>query len=120
MKPTLLLALFALTACTSVAAAPVGPAGFGQVTAVESLRVRPLALLEDSRCPASVQCVWAGQVRIRAEIMARSGREVREMTLGKPIAAGGGSLTLVDAEPPKLTPGTTEPRQYRFSFRFDR
>ena len=120
MKPALLLSLFVLTACTSVVAAPAGPAGFGQVTAVENLQVRPLALLEDSRCPASVQCVWAGQVRIRAEIMSRSGREIREMTLGKPIAAGGGTLTLVDAEPPKLAPGTTDPRQYRFTFRFER
>jgi hypothetical protein len=120
MMPAPLFALFALAACTSVVAAPVGPAAIGQVTAVESLQVRPLALLEDSRCPASVQCVWAGQVRIRAEIFSRSGREVREMTLGKPIAAGGGSLTLVDAAPPKLAPGTTDPRQYRFTFRFER
>lgn len=120
MKPTSLLALLALTACTSIVPAPTGPAEFGQVTAVESLQVRPLALLEDSRCPASVQCVWAGQVRIRAEILSRSGREVRELTLGKPIAVGGGRLTLVDAEPPRLAPGTTDPRQYRFTFRFER
>ncbi len=112
--------MFALTACTSVVAAPTGPAGFGQVTVVQNLRVRPLALLEDSRCPASVQCVWAGQVRIRAEIMSRSSREVRVMTLGKPIAVGGGQLTLVDAAPPKSAPGTTDSRQYRFTFRFER
>ena len=120
MKHTPLLALFALAACTSVVAAPTGPAGFGQFTAVESLQVRPLALLEDSRCPASVQCVWAGQVRIRAEISSASGREIREMTLAKPIAVAGGALTLADVEPPKLAPGTTDPRQYRFTFRFER
>lgn len=116
----LLFTVFALTACTSVVAARPGPAGFGQVTAVAGLQVRPLALIEDSRCPASVQCVWAGQVRIRAEIMSRSGREVREMTLGKPIAINGGNLTLVDASPPKSAPGTTDSRQHRFTFRFER
>ena len=120
MKHTPLLALFALAACTSVVAAPTGPAGFGQVTAVETLQIRPLALLEDSRCPASVQCVWAGQVRIRVEIMSRSGREVRELTLGNPIAVAGGTLTLVEVEPPKVAPGTTDSRQYRFAFRFER
>ena len=120
MKTVFLIALLALAACTSVIAAPTGPAGFDQVTAVESLQVRPLALLEDSRCPASVQCVWAGQVRIRAEIMASSGREIREMTLGKPIAVAGGRLTLVAVEPPKVTPGTTGPSAYRFTFRFER
>lgn len=120
MKPAALFVLLALSACTSIVAAPPGPAGFGQVTAVESLQVRPLALLEDSRCPASVQCIWAGQVRIRAEIMARNGREVRELTLGTPIPVSGGNLTLVDAEPPKMTPGTTDPSAYRFTFRFER
>jgi hypothetical protein len=120
MKRVPHLALLALTACTSVVAAPTGPVGFGQVTAVDSVQVRPLALLEDSRCPASVQCVWAGQVRIRAEVMSRSGREVRELTLGKPIPVSGGTLTLVDAEPPKAVPGTTDSGAHRFTFRFER
>lgn len=120
MRPVPFLALLALAACTSIVPAAAGPAGLGQVTAVESLLVRPLALLEDSRCPASVQCVWAGQVRIRAEIMSRSGREVRELTLGKPIAVSGGMLTLIAVEPTKLAPGTTDPSAYRFSFRFER
>lgn len=122
MKHTPLLALLALAAyATMPPPVSAGPtAGFGQVAAVESLRVRPLALLEDSRCPASVQCVWAGQVRIRAEISSANGREIRELTLGKPINVGGGTLTLVAAEPPKAVPGTTDPRQYRFTFRFER
>jgi len=120
MKPTLLFGLFALTACTSVVPAPAGPAGLGQVTAVDNLQVRPLELLEDSRCPASVQCIWAGQVRISAEIFSPGGREVREMTSGKPIAVAGGMLALVDVEPPKHAPGATDARAYRFNFRFER
>ncbi|MEO7364802.1 MAG: hypothetical protein ABIW03_00610 [Sphingomicrobium sp.] len=120
MKLASLFALLALPGCTSIVAAPTGPAGLGQVTAVESLQVRPLALLEDSRCPASVQCVWAGQVRIRAEILSRSGRDVREMTLATPIPVSGGTLTLVGAEPPKLAPGATDPQAYRFRFHFQR
>jgi hypothetical protein len=120
MKPTLLLALLALTACTSIVPAPTGPAGFGQVTAVESLQVRPMALLEDSRCPASVQCVWAGQVRIGAEIISPTGCEVRELTLGKPITVSDGQLTLVDAEPPKLKPASTDAPDYRYTFRCER
>ena len=120
MKLTPLLAPLALAACTSVVAAPTRPAGFGQVMAAESLRVRPLALLEDSRCPAAAQCVWAGQVRIRAEISSATGREVRELTSGKPITVAGGALTLVTVEPPKMASGTTDSRRYRFTFRFER
>jgi len=122
MKRIPLLFLLALAACATVPPpASAGPtAGIGQVAAVESIRVRPLALLEDSRCPASVRCVWAGQVRIRAEIMSRSGREVREMTSDKPVTVAGGTLTLVEVEPSKVAPVATDPRSYRFTFRFDR
>jgi hypothetical protein len=31
-------------------------------------RVRYVELLEDSRCPAGVTCVWAGRVRVRIEV----------------------------------------------------
>lgn len=120
MKRMALLAGLALASCASVLPAPTGPAGFGQVTAVEGVQVRPLELLEDSRCPASVQCVWAGQVRIRAQVTDQGGRELRELTLGKPIAVGGGRLTLIDVQPPKLAPGTTGAAQYRFAFSFER
>jgi len=122
MKRISLLFLLALAACATVPPpASAGPtAGIGQVAAVESIRVRPLALLEDSRCPASVRCVWAGQVRIRAEIMSSSSREVREMTSDKPVTVAGGTLTLVEVEPSKVAPVATDPRSYRFTFRFDR
>ncbi len=122
MKRIPLLFLLALAACATVPPpASAGPtAGIGQVAAVESIRVRPLALLEDSRCPASVRCVWAGQVRIRAEIMSSSSREVREMTSDKPVTVAGGTLTLVEVEPSKVAPVATDPRSYRFTFRFDR
>ena len=120
MKRIALLGLLALGACKSVVAAPTGPAGFGQLTAANGVQVRPLKLLEDSRCPATVQCVWAGQVRIRAQVTDQAGRKVREMTLGAPIPVSGGTLTLVDVQPPKLAPGTIGPGRYRFAFRFDR
>ena len=122
MKRIPLLFLLALAACATMPPpASAGPtAGIGQVAAVESIRVRPLALLEDSRCPASVRCVWAGQVRIRAEIMSSSSREVREMTSDKPVTVAGGTLTLVEVEPSKVAPVATDPRSYRFTFRFDR
>jgi hypothetical protein len=121
MKRFSLLALVALAACATVRPGPSGPqptAGFGELARAGHLTVRPLELLEDSRCPASVQCVWAGQVRIRAEIIGSAGAEVRELTLGKPVAVGGGTLRLIEVEPPKVKPGATDPSRYWFAFEF--
>ena len=120
MKRMSLLAILALTACATVPpAAAVPVAKFGETAQAGILSVRPLALLEDSRCPASVQCVWAGQVRIRVEITDMMGRGLRELTLGQPLQLDGGSVTLVSVEPPKLVPGATDPSAYRFTFRFE-
>ena len=120
MKQITLAALLALSACASVpekdyANGPTAP--LGEVANVNGVGVRPLEVIEDSRCPASVQCVWAGRVRIRAEI---SGDGTRELTLGEPVALSGGSLTLVDVRPGKRAPGTMPSRDYQFTFTFQR
>ena len=54
---------------------PDRPPRFGQVADVDGLGVRPLAVLEDSRCPATVHCVWAGRLRVRAEVTGGGWRE---------------------------------------------
>src|SRR3989344_4754754 len=35
----------------------------------ENIRIKFLEILEDSRCPRDVRCIWAGQVRILVNIM---------------------------------------------------
>lgn len=115
-----LLALLALTSCASVPHReyPNGPtAPLNEVATLDGLTVRPLAVLEDSRCPASVQCVWAGRVRISAQV---SGEGTRELTLGESLTVSGGTLTLVDVRPSKRTPEAIPPREYQFTFTFQR
>ena len=113
-----LLALLALASCAAVPNKTYanGPtAGLNETANLEGLTVRPLAVVEDSRCPALVRCVWAGRVRISAEV---SGTGTRELTLGEPAAVNGGTLTLVDVRPGKRTPEAIPPRDYQFTFRF--
>ena len=120
IRTATILALLALASCTTVAQTGFanGPtASLNEVANLDGLTVRPLAVIEDSRCPALVRCVWAGRVRIRAEV---SGDGIRELTLGEPVAASGGTLTLVDVRPGKRTPEAIAPRAYQFTFRFQR
>ena len=77
--------------------------------------------MEDSRCPASVQCVWAGQVRVLVDATRGDGLYAeRVLTLGKPENIDWGWLTLIDVQPQKQAPANTDPRAYRFTFRFER
>jgi hypothetical protein len=119
MKPTVALAALSLAACASVPPANAGPtAGIGEVAATNGLRVRPLAVVEDSRCPINAICVWAGRLVVRSEVSGGNWRRMHDLELGKPQQVADGSLTLVSAEPSKLAGVETDPRAYRFTFDF--
>jgi hypothetical protein len=133
------MAMLALLAgCTAPAAAPEAPAAVPEAPAGEAvapgavevrlggtarlgdLEVRPIAVVEDSRCPRDVECVWAGRLRLRAAV---SGVGETELILGQPFALpGGGSLILVAAMPAPVhrpPPGTEAGPATRFTFRRD-
>lgn len=119
---TLLCAL-GLFACatepTSQAATTGTPtAGFGQVANVGPLKVRPLGLVEDSRCPIDVQCVWAGRLTIKAEIDGGAGVELAPLTLDEPLDLGGISVTLISAEPGNIDGKDIKRSDYRFTFAY--
>ena len=85
----------------------------------DGLTVRPIEVIEDSRCAANVTCVWAGRLRIRAAISGVSGD--RELTLGEPLATPHGAVSVAVAKPsPWHDWPVTEigpPPPYRFGFR---
>jgi len=111
---SLLTAALALAACVAPPPpATNGPsARFGEVAVVSNLRVVPIEIVEDSRCPVDVQCVWAGRVRLRTEV----GGAPAELILGEPANLSGTWLTLVRVEPEKRSGQTTAPAAYRFTF----
>jgi hypothetical protein len=93
-------------------------AGLGQEVAVGNVRVRPLAILEDTRCPIDVDCVHGGQIRVRAAI---SGLGEAEMELRTPLTVpGGGQIRLLGVAPPRWSrpppPGIDPNPPARFAF----
>jgi hypothetical protein len=121
--PILLAAALAFSGCApapadpGAAAAPPGSATLrlGGEARLGGIAVRALRLVEDSRCPASVQCVQAGTVRLAVRL--RDGRTTREAVLRLGVAeplGGGRALWLVAACPYPARPGAIRPADYRF------
>ena len=99
-------------------ASGVAAAGIGQQADLGGgLLIRPLAVIEDSRCPNNAQCSWAGRLRLRADV---SGDEV-ELTLGQPALTAHGSVLLAVVSPGPWTQWPTNELggkpAYRFGFR---
>jgi len=119
MKGLLLLLALPLAACATLPSSAAGPtAALGQQADVDGLRVRPLKVLEDSRCPINARCVWAGRIIVRSAVAGGSWRRTLDLELGKPLQVADGQLTLVAAEPGNMAGAATEPRAYRFTFAF--
>jgi hypothetical protein len=116
----ILLAPIALAAAVATAAPPpaahnLAIAHLGETVKLHDVRITPLRVLEDSRCPQDAACVWAGRVRLAVRI----GNATRELALGEPVPIVGGTLQLSSVVPPRKRGLTIGPRDYRFGFRFD-
>ena len=86
---------------------------------VGGVRVRPLAILEDTRCPIDVDCVHGGNFRLRVAV---SGVGETEMNIWHPLAIPGGkALRLAAVAPPRWhqpPPAGIDPDEApRFAFR---
>lgn len=89
-----------------------GFARIGETTMVGSAKVRPDALIEDSRCPMNARCVWAGRVIVEATVRRGGEFETRRFTLGEPVEG----LVLDTVEPGRMTETQLKARDYRFHF----
>lgn len=93
-------------------------ARLNQEVQIGDVRVKPLEVLEDSRCPVDANCIWAGRVRLRVAV---SGAGEQVMEVGRPVnVAGGQRLTLVGVaplnwarRPAGINPNT--PKRFAFS-----
>jgi len=119
MKAAAPLAAIALTACASVPPVKPGPtAALGQLVYVNGLKIRPLEIVEDSRCPSNVVCVWPGRIIVRSEVIGGAWRQTRDLELGKSQQIADGALMLVAVAPGKIAGAEADPRAYRFTFDF--
>ncbi len=85
-----------------------------------NVEVRPLEILEDSRCPLDVTCVWAGRIRVRVAVTG-VGEPVMQLNHPVPLP-GGGALVMTAVAPARWTrppPGVDPNAPPRFAYRRD-
>ena len=58
----------------------------GEDARMDGVTVRPLEVIEDSRCPVDATCVWAGRVRIRVRVSVGNASAEAEMEIDRPMA----------------------------------
>jgi hypothetical protein len=109
-----------LSACatTQQVARDDGNARLGEATRAGPLTVRPIKVVEDSRCPINARCVWAGRLIVRASIAEGSHRVTRDLTLADPLLIAGGHLTLDGSEPGKIAGQNQDPLDFTYHFSF--
>ncbi|MGQ0589995.1 MAG: hypothetical protein ACT4N8_10780 [Sphingosinicella sp.] len=121
MRCTLVPLLAAVSACTTVAAAPRegDTAALGETVRIVDLVVTPRAVVEDSRCPVDVTCIWAGRIVLRAQVNDGASRRVFDLDLGQSVQVGDGMLALREVTPARHSGAPISPADYRFHFTFD-
>lgn len=99
--------------------------GFGTVTLrlnevasfPNGFSMRPVAVVEDSRCPENARCVWAGQVRVSVRVRSGMGTSNHVLTLGGPsVTTEAEEISLVGVEPGKLAGKEIANADYRLTF----
>lgn len=78
--------------------------------------VTPLEVVEDSRCPKEVACIWAGTVKVKVRVVNKSGQsESGILTLNESKVISGVSVTLTNVLPEKTSKNIPF-SDYKFSF----
>lgn len=91
----------------------------GQRAYADGPLIQPVAVIEDSRCPVGVACVWAGRVRVKMLWLRPNGEaQPFEAVLGEPTPLADGAITLESVHPDKRADQAIKPGDYRFAFRF--
>ena len=92
-------------------------ARIGETARIGDVAIRPLEVVEDSRCPVNVACIHAGFLRVRVEIRTASEHRTETMDLRQGIAlADARSLRLSEVTPPRRTDMPQAPLDYRLTF----
>lgn len=121
----LILAPLALAACATSLDTPIvdaevvrdqGPVAVGEALRLGDVYVTPITVVEDSRCPDDVQCVWQGTVKVETRIDGAGWRETQIVEWQKPTWVRGHRIVLDRVLPDPHSGHRITLEDYRLSF----
>lgn len=83
------------------------------------VKITPLEVIEDSRCPKDVVCIWAGTVKVRVMLSSGSGEAEQIFELDQEITTEVERITLTDVRPAAVSTEDIKDNQYEFEFRVE-
>ncbi len=87
-----------------------------QTGTVGTVSITPLTVEEDSRCPSDVQCIQAGTVRVKVQVVSGTGTSTQIIKLGETITTENESITFKAATPGKVSTVPIGKNDYQFTF----
>jgi hypothetical protein len=81
-----------------------------------SMKVRFVAVTEDSRCPRDVNCIWAGEVKVQLAV----DNSTLEVLAGGSAVAAGYRVTVVRVEPQPVSTARIAPQDYRATLKMEK
>jgi hypothetical protein len=82
----------------------------------DGLSLRPISIVEDSRCPQDVECIQAGTVRVSLRTTVAGKSETRTLALGEKLTRNGTTITFTGAAPARTTSSAPAASSYRLTF----
>lgn len=92
----------------------------GETLTSEDIQVTPIAIVEDSRCPTDVQCIWAGRLVVKTELKSGTVLETRDMELGVGTTFQDKEITLASATPHPKSGKLIDKNDYRLKYNVEK
>ena len=94
-------------------------AGQAKTESRSKLKIKFISVIEDSRCPEGVNCIWAGNAKIKVEIKSSRTTKIFEFNTGmgpKGDILDGWAINLEELTPYPKNNITTDPKRYQAKF----
>lgn len=86
----------------------------------KEVSIMPRKVAEDSRCPSDVECIWAGQTKVEADITTLKGMTAHTFVNNETFLIEGYKVTLEKVDPYPKAPGKIADANYQFTFKVEK